>query len=76
MFAPVLNSSVSQTAGGFNLSFSGPNGQSYRVLETTNVTLPLTNWLALTNGIFGTGTVNFADPAATNLQRFYRVTSP
>lgn len=73
---PVLNSSASLTAGVFNLSFSGPNGQSYRVLETTNITLPLTNWLALTNGVFGTGAVNFADPTATNLQRFYRVTSP
>ena len=74
--APLLSNSATLTAGIFNLSFSGPSGQSYRVLESTNVTLPLTNWLALTNGVFGTGTVHFADPAATNLQRFYRVTSP
>ena len=74
--APLLSNSATLTAGIFNLSFSGPSGQSYRVLESTNVTLPLTNWLAQTNGVFGTGTVHFADPAATNLQRFYRVTSP
>lgn len=74
--APVLNRSADRQAGVFHLSFSGPTGQNYRLLESTNLTVPLTNWLVLTNGVFGTGAVSFADPAATNFQRFYRVASP
>jgi hypothetical protein len=38
--------------------------------------LPLTNWLMLTNGSFGAGTMSFTDGAATNGQKFYRVASP
>ena len=74
--APVLNSSTTLKAGVLNLSFTGPTGQSYRVLASTNLGLPVTNWLVLTNGIFGAGATNFADPATTHLQRFYRLTSP
>ena len=73
---PVVSGSAAYAAGAFSLSFTGTNGQSYRVLATTNLTLPLTNWLVLTNGTFGTGAVNFTDSRATNGQEFYRVGSP
>ena len=76
LVAPTLANVVSFGAGGFSLSFSGSSGQSYRVLASTNLSLPLTNWLTLTNGIFGPGVVNFTDSAATNQQEFYRVRSP
>ena len=66
----------SLAGGTFAFSFSGANGQGYRVLASTNLQWPLTNWLVLTNGVFGTGTVNFIDGAATNGQEFYRVSSP
>jgi hypothetical protein len=74
--APTLNKTVSKSGGAFALSFSGSSGQSYAVLASTNLSLPLTNWLLLTNSYFGTGVVNFTDFAATNLERFYRIKSP
>ncbi len=76
LVAPVLNPTVSRSAAGFGLSFNGVNGQSYRVLSSTNLTLPLTNWSILTNGVFGAGQINFIDASATNAGQFYRVTSP
>ncbi len=76
LVAPTLSQVVSCGAGGFSLSFSGSSGQSYRVLAGTNLSLPLTNWLTLTNGFFGTGSINFLDHAATNQQKFYRLGSP
>ena len=76
LVAPVLSPTGSHSGGGFNLSFSGVTGQSYRVLASTNLTLPLTNWLTLTNGVLGAGQINFIDASATNRVRFYRVTSP
>ena len=76
LVAPVLSQTVSRSGAGFGLSFTGVNGQSYRVLFSTNLTWPLTNWLTLTNGVFGLGQINFVDASATNHERFYRVTSP
>jgi hypothetical protein len=76
LVAPVLTNAVAFGAGGFSLSFSGSSGQSYRVLSATNLFLPLTNWLVLTNGIFGTGGINFTDGTMTGAQRFYRIGSP
>jgi autotransporter-associated beta strand protein len=73
---PVLAGATYLGGGGFSLSFSGGNGQSYRVLASTNISTPLTNWLVLTNGVFGAGTVNFTDTAATGRQKFYRISSP
>ena len=75
LVSPVL-AGGSLAGGTFAFSFSGANGQGYRVLASTNLQWPLTNWLVLTNGVFGTGTVNFIDGAATNGQEFYRVSSP
>jgi hypothetical protein len=73
---PVLNPVVSFSGGAVTFSFSGANAQSYRILASTNLILPVTNWLVLTNGIFGPGLVNFTDNASTNSQKFYRITSP
>ena len=74
--APVLSPTVWHSGAGFGLSFTGVNGQSFRVLSSTNLTLPLTNWLKLTNGVFGAGQIDFIDPGATNGEEFYRITSP
>ena len=73
---PTLNKTVSQSRGAIGLSFTGVNGQSYRVLSSTNLTLPLTNWWTLTNGVFGAGQIDFLNANATNAEQFYRVTSP
>jgi len=63
--------------GTFQLSFTGPASQPFRILSTTNLLLPLTNWTALTTGNFNGGIINFTDAAATSqLIQFYRVASP
>jgi hypothetical protein len=69
---------LSQTIIGdsFQLSFTGPGGQSYRVLATTDLSLPLASWTMLTNGTFA-GPATFIDTAtAGNPARFYKVASP
>jgi len=60
----------------FPLAFSGPSGQTYEVLTTTDVSLPMVDWTPLTNGTFGNGPVAYTDTTATNSARFYRIASP
>jgi streptogramin lyase len=61
----------------FQLTFTGPAGQPYTVIATTNLTLPTPSWTKLTNAVFGAGPAIYTDLAATNLsRRFYRVVSP
>jgi autotransporter-associated beta strand protein len=73
---PMVSSFSWNGTHAFSLAFSGPPGQGYKILASTNVALPLTGWQVLTSSIFGTGTVNFTDMTATNAQRFYRIASP
>ena len=74
--APTLSDFGPLTGTSFPLTFSGPNGQNYKVLSSTNVALPLASWTALTNGTFGAGPVTCTDTSATNVQQFYRIRSP
>jgi hypothetical protein len=60
----------------FPLTFSGPSGQSYQVLTSTNIVLPLASWTVLTTGTFGASPVTYTDTSATNAQQFYRIVSP
>ena len=73
---PVLTSPVSYNLNVLSFSFSGPVSQSYRILASTNLLAPLTNWLVLTNGYFGSGTVNFSDNTTNSRSQFYRIASP
>lgn len=68
-FGPLSGSS-------FPLTFSGPTGQSYTVLTSTDVALPLASWTVLSSGTFGGSPVTYTDTAATNAQQFYRIKSP
>jgi autotransporter-associated beta strand protein len=67
--APVLS-------GERPLTFSGPSNQTYEVLSTTNLTLPLADWTVLTNGTFGATPVVYTDTTATNKTKFYLIKSP
>jgi phosphatidylinositol-3-phosphatase len=63
--------------GGFQLTFSGPEGQTYQVLASDDPALPGSKWQLVGSGSFGNGNVVFSDPDATShLNRFYIVTSP
>jgi hypothetical protein len=62
--------------GSFQLVFTGPDGQPFKVLASTDISLPMTNWTVLTNGAFA-GAVTINDLTATNYPaRFYRISSP
>jgi len=66
--------------GTFQFNFTNDIGASFRVLATTNVALPASNWLFLgfaTETPPSSGQFQFTDPGATNFpQRYYRVKSP
>ncbi len=60
--------------GSFQLSFSGPDGEPYHVLATTD--LSAGNWLPLASGSFS-GAATFTDTNANNYPiRFYRIVAP
>jgi xylan 1,4-beta-xylosidase len=61
---------------GLLLNFNGPAGQSYEVLSSTNLLLPLGSWTIETTGSFGAGATTFTNPAPTDAQHFYRIKSP
>jgi uncharacterized repeat protein (TIGR02543 family) len=73
---PVICGPLTWSGGAFSFSFTGTNGQPYRILCATNPALPMTNWVELSGGTFGAGAVFYTDPAATNNFRFYRIVSP
>ncbi|MEI8292133.1 MAG: Ig-like domain-containing protein, partial [Verrucomicrobiota bacterium] len=64
--------------GGFQLSGSGPAGQSWRLFTATNLALPWTQWTLETSDTFtGNGRFNYTSPVPPNaLQQFYRMVSP
>jgi glucuronoarabinoxylan endo-1,4-beta-xylanase len=77
LVTPVFSSpAISGVAGGWQLSFSGQAGQSYHVMATTDLTLPLNQWTVITNGIFDTGPATILDSSPGLPQRFYQIVSP
>ncbi len=71
---------VSASDGNFIASGTnngGPGG-TYHVIVSTNLLLPLTNWMVLTNGSFdGNGNFSFTNTiSSTNSEMFYRLRVP
>ena len=75
LYPPTIGG-ISSIGGGVVLNFSGTNGQSWKILTSTNLALPATNWSTVTTGTFGGSAVNYTNNAPTDAQRFYRITSP
>jgi DNA-binding beta-propeller fold protein YncE len=75
---PVLTGGRFLGDGAFQFGFTNQPGGAFTIWTTTNLTLPLTNWMELgPPAILGAGQYLCTDPAATNGgQRFYRVSSP
>jgi hypothetical protein len=64
-------------AGGFQLNFSGPSGQTYKVIASDDLTTPQSAWPVISTGTFNGGNVSFTDPDAVNHpHRYYVVKSP
>jgi hypothetical protein len=64
-------------AGGFNLVFSGPAGQTYQVLASDQLTLPRSAWTVIGSGTFvGTNVVLTDADAANHPHRYYLIRSP
>ena len=65
------------TNGSFQCAFTNTPGAFFSALMTTNVALPLSDWMSL-GGVteVSPGQFQFTDPQATNTpQRFYRIRS-
>jgi len=75
VYPPVL-SGINQSAGQIVLNFSGTNGQSYKVLASTNVATPLSNWVSIVTGTLTGLPMSYTNGPATNAQEFYIITSP
>ena len=78
---PVPRFSALLRSGSTNLVFSGtggPTNAAYRVLTSTNVALPLVNWVALlTNQFDASGNFTFTNSMSPSVPvRFYRLSVP
>lgn len=76
--APVQTSIARGTmnGGNFQLTMSGPQGQTYKVVTTTNLKPPCT-WTVIAAGVFGAGPAVFTDTnCASQPGRLYRLVSP
>jgi len=64
-------------AGGFQLTFSGPSGQTYQVLASDDLTVPESAWTVVSTGTFNGSNVSFTDSdAANHPNRYYVIKSP
>jgi hypothetical protein len=63
--------------GNFQLTFTGPSGQTWKVMTSTDVALPFGSWTLLSNGTFTASPETVTDPSgASQPGLFYRVISP
>ncbi len=76
LVAPSLYLPATLSGGALTFNFSGPAGQTYRVLSATNLALPASQWTMLASGAFTVYLTNFTDAAPANATRFYRLASP
>ena len=75
---PRLINPVKLANGSFQFTFANPDGLSFTVLATTDLSLPLSNWTALGSPVsIGGGLYQFTDSTAVNYsRRFYQLRSP
>jgi hypothetical protein len=73
---PVLSSIVPDNVGNYQLTFSGPYNQTYKVLYGTNLSVPLSNWKPLITNTFSGGADSYTDMTPADTNRFYRLVSP
>jgi len=74
--APPSLNAFKLVSNGFAITFGGPSGQTYKVISSTNIAVPMSSWSVLTSGTFGASAVIYTNTPLTGMQQFYRVTSP
>jgi phospholipase C len=74
---PIVIGNPSVVSGKFQFNFTGPVGESYKVLVTTNVP-DTSSWQLASYGIFGNSAGTFTETNSLSSQqtRFYRMVSP
>ena len=72
---PAFNTQTPVGTGAFTVFFTNASGVSFSVLETTNLSIPFSEWNELGTAIeIMPGQYQFSDPQMTNGgQRFYRI---
>ena len=73
---PQLNGELATNSGGFKITFSASDGQTYRLLTSTNLLLPLSNWSVLATGVFSLGPTTLTVSNLASQTSFYRTSSP
>jgi hypothetical protein len=74
--APVVSGGKMLADGTFQFTFSGPAGQPYRILATTNLQ-DAASWVAVLSGLFGAQPAVFTESnVSSRPARFYRLASP
>lgn len=73
---PVISGGTMLNGGNFQLTFSGPEGQPYKVMTTTDLTQS-GSWTMISTDVFGAVPAVFTDTNAPGQPaRFYRAVSP
>jgi hypothetical protein len=75
LYPPTLGG-ITKSGSDVIVSFSGTNGQTYQVLTSTNVTLPLASWTSVASGTFSGPAVYYTNSPANEAKRFFIITSP
>jgi hypothetical protein len=78
MSAPLfVKGTILPAGGGFQLTFSASQGQSYQVLSSSDLTAPSSGWTVVGSGTFWSTNATFTDTNAVSFSnRFYKVVSP
>ncbi|HEY5914170.1 MAG TPA: PA14 domain-containing protein [Verrucomicrobiae bacterium] len=74
---PQLGGVARLADGNIGFNFTAAVGQAYRVLASTNLALPITQWTVINQGTAAASPVTVNDLSATNYPiRFYTIVSP
>lgn len=74
---PLIVSITPVGGGAFQITGTGPVNESYHILATDNLGLPVSSWIQIGTGTFTGGVFQFTDPDATNFsRRFYGLSIP
>jgi|GEM_PF-553961 len=71
--APGLSQPARTSGTQFSFQLSGLTGQNYTILATTNLAVPMSNWVPVLTTNLSVSPVLIRDSQATNKQKFYRV---